>query len=811
MFVSRSTHFDTTMKACSVLTFLFFWMNIYPVKSQGTGNKTGAPDCLPETSPLTFEGNLSAHLLEQAHSFADRKIQEAQSTRSRYWNRDFSTHQSYQRSVGENKARFKKYLGVLDREGGTPNYNPALPGWNKPVYLEKFAAVGDSVLIAETPKYRVFQVRWPVLERVYGEGLLVQPKSAPAASVIALPDADQTPEQLLGLAPGIPPASQFARTLAENGFEVLIPVLIDRKTVFADQDYRQTRREWIYRQAFHMGRHLIGYEIEKVLAAVDWIKQFHGEHRKVGVAGYLEGGLIAFYSAAIDPRIDAALVSGYFSDRERAWEEPIYRNVWGLVNEFGDAEIAGLAAPNALVIEYSSIPEIWDGPRPDSSRLYRYSGYKGHLHTPAYQGVKKEFDRIGRLVKTGFQKRTLVSGPQNEPVEFGSAKALEHFAGYLGLRRLEKASASMPSDHRKSFDPEDRQVRQLRELTDHVQWVLRVSDYERNRFFLHKIMPEWANKQWSTKSYHPYLDPKPFEQKLVPYREYFSKEIIGEFEDPLVAPAPRSRKIYDEKLWTGYEVVLDVYEGFSAAGVLLLPKDIGEGPGRPVVVVQHGRNGVPSTIIEGNTSYYDIGARLADRGFIVFVPYGLYNGEDRYRWLSRKGNGIKKTLFSFVHSQHAQILNWLQSLPCVDKNRIAFYGKSYGGEMAMRIPPILEGYCLSICSGDFGDWSRKVVDTHFPRGFMNSIEWEMPYFNMGSTFSYAEMAYLIFPRPFMVERGRHDTVQPDEWVAYEYAKVSHLYDQFGYEERTDIEFFNGGHASRNEGVFRFLHKHLNWP
>ena len=86
----------------------------------------------------------------------------------------------------------------------------------------------------------------------------------------------------------------------------------------------------------------------------------------------------------------------------------------------------------------------------------------------------------------------------------------------------------------------------------------------------------------------------------------------------------------------------------------------------------------------------------------------------------------------------------------------------------MRVPSVLEGYCLSICSGDFGDWTRKVVDTHNKVSFMNTLEWEMPYFNMGNTFSYAEMAYLIFPRPFMVERGHDDLVQPDEWVAYEY-------------------------------------------
>ena len=44
----------------------------------------------------------------------------------------------------------------------------------------------------------------------------------------------------------------------------------------------QSHREWIYRQAFHMGRHVIGYEVQKVLAVVDWFKQKHGEHCQGG-------------------------------------------------------------------------------------------------------------------------------------------------------------------------------------------------------------------------------------------------------------------------------------------------------------------------------------------------------------------------------------------------------------------------------------------------------------------------------------------------------------------------------------------------
>ena len=43
-------------------------------------------------------------------------------------------------------------------------------------------------------------------------------------------------------------------------------------------------------------------------------------------------------------------------------------------------------------------------------------------------------------------------------------------------------------------------------------------------------------------------------------------------------------------------------------------------------------------------------------------------------------------------------------------------------------------------------------------------EYEMPEFDLGNTFNYGEMAGLIAPRPFMVERGHDDGVAPDEWV-----------------------------------------------
>jgi dienelactone hydrolase len=755
---------------------------------------TGAPalaeqvHTLPGTQPLTWKGDLSERMMDGVHRFVERKIDESIQTRQKYWKRDLSSRQAYEKSVEPNRQRFMKSIGVVD---------PRVP-----VVMEQFGDDDNPALVAETHSYRVYQVRWPVLESVSGEGLLLQPKNLSVAKVVVLPDADQTPEQAVGLAPGVSPESQFARRLAENGFEVLVPVMIDRTARWSGHpDIRmtdQTHREWIYRQAFHMGRHVIGYEVQKVLAVVDWFKQKRGGNVKVGVAGYAEGGLVAFYAAAVDSRIDAALVSGYFDSRQGVWSEPIYRNVWGLLHEFGDAELATLIAPRGLVIEYSNVPNV--------------TGHKGDLKTPRFQSVKAEFDRIDRLTQPGFQPKQLVIGTNQAPVGPGSQQALQQFAQLLGVTSPLSHTGNLPVDRRQSFDVAERQKRQVKALENHVQALVRNSEHVRDTFFLYKVAPELADETWTKELRHKTFSPQKFVEGAQSYRQYFWEEVLGKFDEPLLPPDARTRQIYNTERWVGYEVVLDVWPDVFAWGVLLLPKDLKSGERRPVVVCQHGRGSLPKDVVEGNDPYYhNFAARLAERGFVVFAPHNLYRGEDRYRWLSRKANGVKASLFSFIIGQHDQLLRWLGTLPFVDAKRIGFYGLSYGGETAVRVPTILERYSLSICSADFNNWTQKVAATDQRFSFMYTIEWEMPYFDLGNTFDYAEMTYLMIPRPFMVERGHHDHVARDQWVAHEYAKVRWLYTQLGLADKTEIEYFNGGHTINGEGTFKFLHKHLNWP
>jgi len=749
---------------------------------------------LPGTKPLEWTDNLSVRIVTEAHDYLDRKLSESAAAREKLWHRDFSSKEAYEKSVAPNRESFKKCIGLTDAR--------------LPVVMERFGDELNPALVAETERYRVFQVRWPVLENVWGEGLLLQPKQRAVAHIVAMPDADQTPEQVVGLAAGVSPASQFARRLAENGCEVVVPVLINRACDFsgnpAIRRTNQPHREWVYRQAYEMGRHVIGYEVQKVLAVVDWFEQVAGPDARVGVAGYAEGGLVAFYAAAVDPRIGSCLVSGYFDSRQRVWTEPIYRNVWNLLREFGDAEIATLIAPRSLVIEHSPVPTIAGPPEVTG----RAGAAPGKLATPTLASVRGELARAAELDKAGFGPRRLVEGT-GEPVGPGSAAALKTLIEPWQPSCEMGLSTNAPRDARKAFDPQARQRRQVEQLVGHVQLLQRRSDGVREKWFLAKTDRKSAET---------------FAKDARKYREIFRNELVGSFDEPLLPPEPRTRRIYDKPTWTGYDVVLDVWPELHTWGILCLPKNIKPGEKRPVVVCQHGLSGLPQYVVEKDiplaSVYKAFAAALAERGFITFAPFNLYRDEDytesgsnpdSFRMLQRKANPLRASLFSIIVRQHEQILNWLGSLPYVDKSRIGFYGLSYGGLSALRLPAVLEGYALSICSGNFNDWPRKVVSVEFPTSYMFTHEWEIYDFNLGHTFGHAEMSYLIFPRPFMVERGHDDGVGLDSWVASEYAKVRYLYDTLGLGDRTEIEYFAGQHEIHGVGTFQFLQKHLNWP
>jgi dienelactone hydrolase len=749
---------------------------------------TNAQSTLPGTQPLHFEGDPARRMVDDINAFLLRETNTAVSRRADYWKRDFSSAEAYDRSIASNRERLKKIIGAVDRRVGVTS--PRLD-----------STTSESAEIARGAGYSVFAVRWAVFDDVEAEGLFLKPDAEPRARVVAIPDADWTPEMLAGLAPGVERSAQFARRLAESGCEVLVPMVIDRSDTWSGTPglkmTNQTHREWIYRMAFENGRHIVGYEVEKVLAAVDWFEHENaGNAAPIGVAGYGEGGLLALYAASLDARIAATLVSGYFQPREGLWTEPIYRDVWSLLKEFGDAELAGMIAPRTLIVEACQGPEVSGPPVPTRER--QGAAPMGSIVTPALDAVRGEVERarpaFGSMNIAGHLQ-FIASGDGHGPP--ASDAAMSALLSALGIKQ-QLVIAEAPRDLRKNFEPSVRMRRQLNQLVAHTQNLARTSDQRRAAF--------WSRADSSS--------PEQWKKTTQPLRDYIWDEVIGRLPDPSVPANARTRLLFDEPKFRGYEVMLDVWPGIFDYGILLVPKDIRPGEHRPVVVCQHGLEGRPQEATDPRIDshfYHGFAVRLAEEGFITYAPQNPHIGEDRFRLIQRKAHPLQLSLFSFILGQHQRLLEWLGGLSFVDRDRIAFYGLSYGGKTAVRVPPLLDGYALSICSADFNEWVWKTTRVDSPYSYLFSKEYDMYEFDFANITNYSDLANLMAPRPFMVERGHDDTVAPDEWVAYEYAKVKRFYTKMGVGDRTGIEFFAGPHTIHGVGTFDFLRRNLQWP
>src|SRR5205809_408963 len=85
----------------------------------------------------------------------------------------------------------------------------------------------SAALVGKSAAFQAYAVRWRAFGDVYGEGLLLKPIGVePVADVVAISDADQTPEMIAGLHEGLPRPAQYARALAEMGCRVIVPVLL---------------------------------------------------------------------------------------------------------------------------------------------------------------------------------------------------------------------------------------------------------------------------------------------------------------------------------------------------------------------------------------------------------------------------------------------------------------------------------------------------------------------------------------------------------------------------------------------------------
>lgn len=226
------------------------------------------------------------------------------------------------------------------------------------------------------------------------------------AAVVALHGHGYGSREIVGLEPdgtersGAPGLHKdFAVALARQGFVVAAPELLgfgDRR--MAEDKLGDPARSSCFRLAAHLmllGRSLAGIRVAETMQTIGYLlsrpETFGG---RVGCMGISGGGLVAAFTAALDERIGATVVSGYantFEDSILDRAHCLDNYVPGLLLEAELPELIGLIAPQALLMESGDRDQVF--PRGGAERayavlqqIYAASGAAGKLEADFFDG-----------------------------------------------------------------------------------------------------------------------------------------------------------------------------------------------------------------------------------------------------------------------------------------------------------------------------------------------------------------------------------------------------------------------------------------
>ncbi|CAG7658509.1 alpha/beta hydrolase [Paenibacillus allorhizosphaerae] len=196
----------------------------------------------------------------------------------------------------------------------------------------------------------------------------------------------------------------FAVELVNRGFLVFAPELLgfgDRKLTENAKDANSCNRVSSFLLA--MGKTMAGYRVYETIRCVDYLLTRNDiDASRIGCMGISGGGLVCSYTAAIDERISAAVVSGFANTYQASLltiHHCIYNFVPGLSLAAEMPDVLSLIAPRPLLIEAGKQDHIFPehGTRKAYERLaevYALLGYRDRLALDLFDGEHEISGRI---------------------------------------------------------------------------------------------------------------------------------------------------------------------------------------------------------------------------------------------------------------------------------------------------------------------------------------------------------------------------------------------------------------------------------
>ena len=283
----------------------------------------------------------------------------------------------------------------------------------------------ETLEVRDFPAYRRERFVFESRPGVWVLGYLLTPKAqGPFAAVIAIPGHGRGVDDIVGIdehgrdrtVKG-PYEYDFAIQVVEHGMAAVAiePMAFGcrRDPITRAKGLTATACQPAAGSALLLGQTMIGWRVYDTMRAIDWIgTRPELDAARVGCMGCSGGGTCTLFSAALDTRIRAALVSSYlntFRDSIMSVSHCIDNYVPGILNWAEAYDVGGLVAPRALFAEGGLRDNIFPIAATRSS----------------FERVKKVYEVFGAADRTGLE---VFDGPHG----FSGKQGLPFLAKHLG-------------------------------------------------------------------------------------------------------------------------------------------------------------------------------------------------------------------------------------------------------------------------------------------------------------------------------------------------------------------------------------------
>ncbi|HEY9142092.1 MAG TPA: alpha/beta hydrolase family protein [Bryobacteraceae bacterium] len=232
---------------------------------------------------------------------------------------------------------------------------------------ERAPLQAQTLEVREYPAYRREKFVFESRPGVWVLGYLLTPKArGPFAAVIALPGHGRGVDDIVGIdehgrdrtLKG-PYEYDFAIQIVEHGMAAVAiePMAFGcrRDAITKAKGLTATACQPVAGSALLLGQTMIGWRVYDTMRAIDWIAtRLELDAARVGCLGCSGGGTCTLFTAALDTRVRAALVSSYlntFRASIMSVSHCIDNYVPGILNWAEMYDVAGLVAPRALFAE----------------------------------------------------------------------------------------------------------------------------------------------------------------------------------------------------------------------------------------------------------------------------------------------------------------------------------------------------------------------------------------------------------------------------------------------------------------------------